>query len=201
MACSIVPLSDRPDLLPVIAAWYFQEWGSHVAGLTLLDEQQRLEVFLQDDELPLLLVALEGDAPVAAAQLKFHERTERPERLHWLGGVYVHPDHRGRGLAETVIAELLARGKALGVRDIYLQTKPMMAACIAAWVGHRWNRCSMPRACRSGSWSAAWPPTASTEHAVAGRWIENECDAVERRQRKRTGCGAGRSASDPSVKV
>ena len=123
MACTIVPLSDRPDLLPVIAAWYFQEWGSHVAGLTPLDEQQRLEVFLQDGELPLLLVALEGDVPVAAAQLKFHERTERPERLHWLGGVYVDPEHRGRGLAEQVIAELLARGRALGVRDVYLQTE------------------------------------------------------------------------------
>lgn len=123
MACSIVPLSDRPELLPIIAAWYFQEWGSHVAGVTVLDEQQRLEVFLQDDELPLLLVVLEGEVPVAAAQLKFHERTERPERLHWLGGVYVHPDHRGRGLAEAVIAELLARGRTLGVRDIYLQTE------------------------------------------------------------------------------
>lgn len=123
MACSIVPLSDRPDLLPVVAGWYFQEWGGHVPGLRLLDEQQRLEVFLHGDELPLLLIALDGDVPVAAAQLKFHERTERPERLHWLGGVYVDPAHRGRGLAEKVIAELLARGRALGVRDIYLQTE------------------------------------------------------------------------------
>lgn len=68
-------------------------------------------------------MALEGEVAVAAAQLKFHERTERPERLHWLGGVYVHPAHRGRGLAEHIIAELLARGRALGVRDIYLQTE------------------------------------------------------------------------------
>jgi GNAT superfamily N-acetyltransferase len=123
VACTIVPLSDRPDLLPLVAGWYVQEWGHHVPGMALSDEQQRLEVFLQDDELPLLLIALDGEVPVAAAQLKFHERTERPERLHWLGGVYVDPAHRGRGLAEKVIAELLARGRALGVRDIYLQTE------------------------------------------------------------------------------
>ena len=123
MACTIVPLSDRPDLLPLVAGWYFQEWGHHVPGMALLDEQQRLEVFLQDDELPLLLIALDGEVPVAAAQLKFHERTERPERLHWLGGVYVDPAHRGRGLAEKVIEELLVRGRALGVRDLYLQTE------------------------------------------------------------------------------
>ncbi len=123
MACTIVPLSDRPDLLPVLAEWYFQEWGRLVPGLTLLDQQQRLEVFLQDGELPLLLIVLDDAVPVAAAQLKFHERTERPERLHWLGGVYVHPEHRGRGLAEKVIRELLARGRALGVRDVYLQTE------------------------------------------------------------------------------
>ncbi|WP_411850820.1 GNAT family N-acetyltransferase [Stenotrophomonas sp. LGBM10] len=109
--------------MPLLARWYFDTWGCHVPGRTLADEQQRLEVFLQSDELPLLLVAVENEVPVAAAQLKFHERTERPERQHWLGGVYVAPSHRGTGLAATLIEALVARGTPLGVRDLYLQTE------------------------------------------------------------------------------
>ncbi|MCC7633474.1 GNAT family N-acetyltransferase [Stenotrophomonas rhizophila] len=116
-------LSHTPALLPVVAQWYFSEWGRHVPGLGLADECQRLEVFLHDAELPLLLIAMDQGEPVAAAQLKFHERTERPEREHWLGGVYVQASHRGQGLAALLIDDLMARAAALGVREVYLQTQ------------------------------------------------------------------------------
>lgn len=116
-------LSHAPALLPVVAQWYFSEWGMHVPGLGLADECQRLEVFLHDAELPLLLIAMDQGEPVAAAQLKFHERTERPEREHWLGGVYVQASHRGQGLAALLIDDLMARAAALGVREVYLQTQ------------------------------------------------------------------------------
>ena len=119
----LVELNQRPDLLPIIAGWYYAEWGHHVPGLRLADEQQRLEVFLQHNELPLLLMALDDGAPVAAAQLKFHERRERPERLHWLGGVYVCASHRGQGIAAGVITELMRRSAGLGVREVFLQTQ------------------------------------------------------------------------------
>lgn len=123
MTCEHVLLSQYPALLPTVAAWYFTQWGSHVPGRSAADECQRLEVFLHEGALPLLLIALEGNEPVAAAQLKFHERTERPERQHWLGGVYVCSPHRGRGLAATLVEDLMNRAAALGVRDVYLQTE------------------------------------------------------------------------------
>lgn len=118
-----IALSEAPHLLPQVARWYFDTWGRHVPGLTLDDEQVRLEVFLQPDEMPLLLLAMHDQQPVAAAQLKFHERTERPERLHWLGGVYVSESQRGQGLAARLIDEVMGRGRALGVRDVYLQSE------------------------------------------------------------------------------
>lgn len=119
----LIALSEHPELLPVLADWYFNAWGQQVPGVTLADQQQRLEVFLQSDELPLLMVALVDGQPVAAAQLKFHERTERPERLHWLGGVYVCDSHRGQGIAAQLIEELMQRAADLGVREVYLQTE------------------------------------------------------------------------------
>lgn len=123
MSIEPILLSQNPALLPVVAMWYFTQWGRHVPGRSHDDECQRLEVFLHDGALPLLLIALDNGEPVAAAQLKFHERTEHPEREHWLGGVYVCPSHRGRGLAARLIEELMARAAALGVRDVYLQTE------------------------------------------------------------------------------
>lgn len=116
-------LSQAPHLLPVIAGWYFDTWGCHVPGATLDDEQQRLEVYLHDNELPVLLMAMHNDQPIAAAQLKFHERTERPERLHWLGGVYVCPAHRGKELANTLIGSLMEIAQGYGAREVFLQTE------------------------------------------------------------------------------
>jgi len=101
-----ITLSQAPHLLPDVARWYFDTWGHRTPGATLEDEQQRLEVFLHDNELPMLLIAMQDDVPVAAAQLKFHERTERPQRLHWLGGVFVHEAHRGQDLAGGLYARL-----------------------------------------------------------------------------------------------
>lgn len=118
-----LPLSDCPHLLPVIAGWYYAEWGAHVAGIALHDEMQKLEVFLQSGELPLLLVALDGDTPIAAAQLKFNERTEHPDRLHWLGGVYVVAAQRGHAVAAALVEELIRRSALLGVREVFLQTE------------------------------------------------------------------------------
>lgn len=69
MTLERIPLSQNPALLPTVAAWYFTEWGSHMPGRTEADECQRLEVFLHDAALPLLLIALDDGEPVAAAQL------------------------------------------------------------------------------------------------------------------------------------
>ncbi|WP_447785034.1 GNAT family N-acetyltransferase [Stenotrophomonas bentonitica] len=118
-----ITLSQAPHLLPDVARWYFDTWGHRTPGATLEDEQQRLEVFLHDNELPMLLIAMQDDVPVAAAQLKFHERTERPERLHWLGGVFVHEAYRGQDLAARLIETLMARAKGYGVREVFLQTE------------------------------------------------------------------------------
>lgn len=123
MTVERILLSQNPALLPTVAAWYFHQWGTHVPGRSEEDERQRLEVFLHDGALPLLLIAVEYGEPVAAAQLKFHERTERPEREHWLGGVYVRPSHRGLGVAVPLIDDLLARAAEMGARDVYLQTE------------------------------------------------------------------------------
>ncbi|WP_312328458.1 GNAT family N-acetyltransferase [Stenotrophomonas sp.] len=116
-------LSQAPQLMPTVARWYFDTWGGRVPGHTFEDEQQRLEVFLHDNALPMLLIAMHDDAPIAAAQLKFHERNENLNRQHWLGGVFVCPQYRGHQLASEMIENLMQRASTHGVREVFLQTE------------------------------------------------------------------------------
>lgn len=123
MTIEFVVLRDHPEFLPIVADWYFNEWGGHVAGHTLAAERERVETVEEGSVLPLLLIALDAGEPVAVARLKRHERTEHPEREYWLGGVYVHASCRGRGVAAQLIDALMERAVGLGVRDVHLQTK------------------------------------------------------------------------------
>jgi GNAT superfamily N-acetyltransferase len=46
-----------------------------------------------------------------------------PEKEHWLGGVFVAPEHRGEQIATGVIHKALEKAKALHVETLYLQTE------------------------------------------------------------------------------
>lgn len=123
MTIEFTLLRDRPELLPVIAEWYFHEWGTAVPGHSLAVEREHLEPSDHGEDLPMVLIALEAGIPVATARIKRHERGEHPEREFWLGSVYVDPSHRGQGLAGLLIGELMSRAVELGICDVYLQTK------------------------------------------------------------------------------
>ncbi|MER2178456.1 MAG: GNAT family N-acetyltransferase [Stenotrophomonas maltophilia] len=123
MTIKFTLLRDRPELLPVVAQWYFDEWGTSVPGHSLAVERQHLEASDHGEDLPMVLIALEAGRPVATARVKRHERRERPEREFWLGSVYVAPSHRGQGLAGLLVNELMSRAVELGICDVYLQTK------------------------------------------------------------------------------
>jgi len=123
MTIEFILLRDHPELLPIVAEWYFREWGVSHAGRTLADEQQRLRPIDPSDAMPMVLMAMEAGVPVGAARIKRHERLERLEREFWLGGVYVVASHRGHGIAGRIIGELMSRAVTLGIRDVYLQTK------------------------------------------------------------------------------
>ena len=42
---------------------------------------------------------------------------------HWLGGVFVAPAHRGRGLGSRIAGEIARRAPAYGVHTLFLQTE------------------------------------------------------------------------------
>lgn len=117
-------LADRLDTIPLLARWYNQEWGQRLLNESLRDTTRRLDQYLQRERIPFILVLAQGEELLAAAQLKYREMGEQyPDREHWLGGVFVAPEHRGRGLGRRIANEIACRAPAYGVHTLYLQTE------------------------------------------------------------------------------
>lgn len=125
-------LADRPQAIPRLARWYFAEWGHEIAGNSIEKEEEKLGQFLNQAQLPISVLAYEGDELLGAAQLKFREMSIYPEKEHWLGAVYVAANHRGKGIAAKIIAEVLVIAKKHQVPTLYLQTEHLDGGLYAA---------------------------------------------------------------------
>ncbi|MEJ2633613.1 MAG: GNAT family N-acetyltransferase [Acidihalobacter sp.] len=117
-----VLLADRPDELERVAGWYFEQWGYRRPGMTLADAREDLRDYLNRDKLPLMVLAVEGDELIGAAQLKYREMSIYPDREHWLGGVYVADGYRGRRIASKLVERIVALARAFRVETLHLQT-------------------------------------------------------------------------------
>lgn len=116
-------LADNEKYLPVIAQWYYEEWNDLMIGKTVQDEIEYLKTYLNRNEVPLILIAVENDELLGAVQLKRHEMTIYPEKEFWLGGVYVNLNYRGYGIASKLVEKAIEMSSLLGIEKLYLQTE------------------------------------------------------------------------------
>lgn len=116
-------LADNENAIPIIASWYFNEWGQMEEGNTFEKTQERLHSYLNRDKIPLVVLAEHNDEILGVAQLKYREMDIYPEKEHWLGGVYVSEKHRGKKIAGKLIEKVVSLAISLDVQVIYLQTE------------------------------------------------------------------------------
>ncbi|MBK5108811.1 MAG: GNAT family N-acetyltransferase [Anaerolineales bacterium] len=116
-------LADQPQLLPVLADWFYAEWGHHNPQGSKQSMQDELRGNLNKDRVPLTIVWIQGSKPVASASLKIREMDTHPQYLHWLGGVFVHPDFRAQGIGSQVVEFTAAQASRLKVAELYLYTR------------------------------------------------------------------------------
>jgi predicted GNAT family N-acyltransferase len=130
-------LADRPDAVPTLARWYYNEWGHKEPGNSFEATCERLNGKLNRDIIPIPIIACESDGTViGAAQLKFREMDIFPEREVWLGGVYVAKGARGRGVGAALVSKVADLAKALKVPEVWLQTEALNGGLYAriGWV-------------------------------------------------------------------
>ena len=75
----------------------------------------------KNDEFLCLLTIHEEDELAAVLELKYREHRNYPEYEHWIGGVFVVPEHRDKGFAAALIRKAKAHARDLGVPTLYLQ--------------------------------------------------------------------------------
>ena len=116
-------LADNQSAMPIVANWYFEEWGHFKQANTLAKVEAALGAYLNVDKIPLILLAVEAGEILGAAQLKYREMEIFPDKEHWIGGVYVSKEHRGHSIAEKLIGRLISIAEQLDVGRLYLQTE------------------------------------------------------------------------------
>ena len=116
-------LGHHPELLQTLADWYLDEWGYLLRDSPDSNFERLLQPYLNTRQIPLIVIAHQKDELIGAAQLKNREMSIFPKRKHWLGGVYVSPSHRGKGVAADIIAEVVSIARRQDVQTLHLQSK------------------------------------------------------------------------------
>lgn len=117
-------LGNHPHLAETLAQWSWAEWQpiyterKQTFEHALKNYQERTNI----DRLPLTLVAFHGDELIGTVSLKFHDLDTRPELDPWLGGVFVLPGWRGRGIASLLMQRAVTEASRLQLPKLYLWT-------------------------------------------------------------------------------
>ncbi|MGC4013963.1 MAG: GNAT family N-acetyltransferase [Luteolibacter sp.] len=118
-------LADHPEAIPMVAGWYFHEWGKVVPGNSLEQTVERLQQRVNRDHLPLHFVAIEESGVVGVAQLKRHEMDIYPEREFWLGGLFVAPEARRFNVGRRLADHVAKTADSIGFDELFLQTEAL----------------------------------------------------------------------------
>jgi len=118
-------LADKKEMKAKVARWYFDEWGPLVQGATVESFDRKLDDYLNSNQIPLIVMAVDGEKVLGVAQLRCHEMSIYPDKEHWIGGVYVDSEFRGNNVASSLILKVQEVALSLGVKTIHLQTEKL----------------------------------------------------------------------------
>jgi GNAT superfamily N-acetyltransferase len=119
----IVPLADRPDLVPALAAGLLEEWRPILPEHTQETREAKLRAHLNRDTLPTAFVAVAADGTVAGtASLRASDLHGHDDVGPWLGGVWVAPEQRRLGVGAALVRAVEALAARRGHRELYLFT-------------------------------------------------------------------------------
>lgn len=116
-------LADYPQHVATLAAWFYEQWrwflppesSPEAIGAKFLTHLNR-------EVPPIAFVALDGDELLGTASLRVNDMDILTDLSPWLGGVYVAPQHRQKGVGRLLVSAVEQKALDLGCRLIYLFT-------------------------------------------------------------------------------
>ena len=124
-AVTIHYLGHHPGLADRLAEWSWHEWR-HVyeqRGQTFEHALKNYRERINLDRIPIALIALtEKGELIGTVSLKNEDLDVRPEITLWLGGLYVVPEWRRRGVASLLMERAVAEACRLRLSSLYLWT-------------------------------------------------------------------------------
>lgn len=119
----IEPLAQSKHLISCIAARLHAEWGD----LPPWDDQAKIHARLKKGAseaiFPHTLVGIDHNGSWSSTgSIKLRELSHHPDKQHWLGEIFVLPEHRGRGLGSTLTHALAEYAFSHGANSLFLYT-------------------------------------------------------------------------------
>lgn len=115
-------LGDRQEVIPILAAWIYNEWSYLYPGATLQDFEGFLRERINKNSLPLTLVAIEAGEPVGTVSLKAFEMDTISDMTPWLTSLYVASPLRRRGIGSNLVKAIEQKAAELEIRKLFLFT-------------------------------------------------------------------------------
>ncbi len=119
---NIVNLSEKPDIVDILAACHYREWCDLYPGETQEGFKNDLLTSLSPEAVPTTFIAIDNNALLDSISILHKDMDTDEPWTPWLGNLYVHPDYRQQGIGKQLINHLLVYCAAHGVDQLYLFT-------------------------------------------------------------------------------
>jgi GNAT superfamily N-acetyltransferase len=123
----VVPIGDRPEVIPTLAGWLYEQWGYFHDHDSVDRRIGELRERLDATRIPVAFVALSSDEsgsiPVGTASLTADDLDTRPDLTPWLASVFVPAEYRRNGVGAALVEAVVAHAGTLGIGTLYLFTE------------------------------------------------------------------------------
>lgn len=115
-------LADRPELASQLILGLLEHWRYVFPDHTAADRAARFLAHQNYETLPIAWIAHEGNNALGTAALRTHDLESREDLSPWLGGVFVQPQYRGRGIATALCKTVEKKAASMDISRLYLFT-------------------------------------------------------------------------------